>query len=1130
MSAAPVSDAADPARSAWVSAHAGTGKTYTLANRVTRLLLAGAAPQRILCLTYTKAAAAEMSGRLFAQLGRWAMLDDAKLAQSIEEIGAGRRGAEELREARRLFALALETPGGLKIRTIHAFCQHLLARFPIEAQIPPSFDVLDEQTARELIADARNHVLERAGEGEQKLAQATEFLATHSDETRLGQIVDSVLGGDRRKFEQFLERHARNEASIGAAIAHAHGVAVDDHHEDIAARFCAKMAKAGEQLEEIVHWLKGGKSTDRKISDALAAALESGAYHDFAKVFFTSEGAPRKALATNGLIAENPHLHARFKNVADGFAEAETRCRAARAAQLAISALVLAQAVHEEYSRAKRARAVLDYDDLISATLRLLEKGDAAAWVLYKLDGGLDHILIDEGQDTSEQQWRIVRRLAEEFYSGNSARSGAPRSLFVVGDEKQSIFSFQGADPAQFAINREFFEARAGSDFLSTGLTVSRRSASEILDFVDAVFAPDEVREGVSSKPIKHETARTQALGRVIFWPTVKPIDDVKPDPWQAPVDVEPKSSPVMQLASQIARRIKSWTDGRTRLPGHERPIQPGDIMVLVPRREPFASELIRQLKLGGVPVAGADRIQLNEQIAVMDLVALGRFTLLPEDDLNLAALLRSPLIEFSEEELYALAESRGSTLWNEIVSRRGEWPALESAHAFLAECRSRADFAPPFEFYAQALGPQGGRKRLLARLGAEANDSIDEFLSLALAYEQLNTLSLEGFLHWLEAGDAQIKRDMERGRDEVRVMTVHGAKGLEADIVILPDTTTIPQSSGHHGALFYAGDAVAFPVRDAEAPEQVRKAKAEADDAALREHRRLLYVALTRARDELHICGFEGRHGIKEGSWYDIMRPAAEMLGIAIKEGDDFQRADGDREMLPAIAAAVPAPAALPDWAKRAARAEGARPRLIRPSEAADEPPRVPPRMERGPQARFARGILVHALLAHLPELAPEQRERAARRYLSARGAAAEMQEALLAETFAILDDPQFAEAFAPGSRAETAIVADLPELGAGARISGRLDRVAVTDEKVLVIDFKTNRPPPERAGDVAPLYLGQMALYRAALAKLYPGRRIDCALVWTEGPRLMALPSALLDAEFARIGSRLDPAGSGS
>jgi ATP-dependent helicase/nuclease subunit A len=1112
---------ADPSISAWVSAHAGTGKTYTLANRVTSLLLDGAAPERILCLTYTKAAAAEMAARLFDQLGQWAMLDDAALAEKIVGIGASARDAEELARARRLFALALETPGGLKVQTIHSFCQYVLARFPLEAGVAPAFDVLDEQTAAELIAAARTRVLERAGQGDAELAAAVAYLATGTGEGKLDTILAAALGGERRKFERFLDRLDRDCEDIATAVARAHGVEPGVSYETVAAEFCAEMHAARDEFERVAAWLSGGTRTDAKLGESLRTACASGRFDDFYAVFFTTAGTPRARLATTALVAANGELYRRFEEAAIRFYEAEQRCRAARAATLAIAALTLARAAHAEYARAKRARGVLDYDDLIAATLRLLEKREAAAWVLYKLDGGLDHILIDEAQDTSPEQWRIIRHLAGEFFAGEGARRSEARrrTLFVVGDEKQSIFSFQGADPSQFAINREHFARIAGSRLAVLELVRSRRSAQAILDCVDAVFESEAVREGVSSAAIRHETAREGAVGRVFVWPTVKPVEEPPRDLWQAPVDLEPEWSPVVRLAAQVASSIAAWTDGRQYLAGHEEPIRPGDIMVLMPRREPFASELIRQLKQRSVPVAGADRIRLLEQIAVMDLIALGRFALLPEDDLNLAALLRSPLIGFSEEELYALAVDRDGTLWRALETRRSETSALSFAHDLLATARTRADFVPPFEFYAQALGPDGGRKRLLARLGAESNDAIDEFLSLALTFERLNTPALESFLFWLESGEVEIRRDMERGRGEVRVMTVHGAKGLEADIVILPDTTTIPQGAGRHAALLYDGDDVYFPLSDAEAPECVKRAKQHAGADALREHRRLLYVALTRAKDELHVCGFETKNKIRPGSWYELIGPVARERGLIVAEACAIPREtrNGRSAFVPASA-----PPSLPGWALESAAEEEARPRIIRPSDASegDAPARRSPCVE----ARFDRGLLVHALLAHLPELPQHERVHAARSYLSARRLDDDTREALIEETLAVIDHPGFAAAFAPGSRAEVAIVADLPELGSSARVNGRIDRLVATADRVLAIDFKSNRPAPATVAEVAPVYLCQMALYRAALAKVFPDRPIDCALLWTEGPSLMPLPAGLLDAQIARLAARLD------
>lgn len=1115
--------AAHPRRSAWVSANAGSGKTWTLANRVTRLLLDGAAPEKILCLTYTKSAAAEMQGRLFEQLGNWAMLPDAALAGKIREIDGD---AQDLPRARRLFALALETPGGLKIQTIHSFCQYLLTRFPIEAGIAPGFRVLDEQTARELGREARMRVLEEAGSRPGALADAVAHLVTQASEGKLGQVLDAALGSDRRKLERFF---AQLDGDLAKAARKAHGAGDGDTVESIATEFCAEVARDEERFRACIRWLSGGGKTDSERAQSLQRVAElefsSAAFADLKDAFLTDKGELYKSLATKKLAEAEPGLFDYLNNLGGRVRDAEERMRAAQAASLAEAALTLAEAVRKIYADEKRLRGVLDYDDLIAETLNLLKTREAAAWVLYKLDGGLDHILIDEAQDTSPEQWEIVRALTGDFFAGENERG--TRTVFAVGDEKQSIFSFQGADPVKFDENRKHFAEYAkgaGAEFVHVQLETSRRSAPEVLTFVDKVFADEAAREGLTSgnTPIAHDAHRKDAKGRVEFWPALKPPEEPEQDYWH-PIDRVSKTSPVRLLADRIATKIKAWTDGRTRLPGHDEPIKPGDIMILMPRREPFASEIIRQLKERRVDVAGADRIKLPEQIAVMDLIALGRFVLLPEDDLNLAALLRSPLTGLSEDELYSLCVDRKGTLWQELTARREEFAF---AHEFLSEMLARADYAPPHEFYAHALSARGMKKRLLHRLGPEAEDSINEFLSLSLAYEALNSPSLEGFLHWIEQGEAEIKRDMERGRNEVRVMTVHGAKGLEADIVILPDTTALPQAPGVRGDLLYTDDGVVFPVAKEKSPRAVTAAKEAAEAEARREHRRLLYVALTRAKDRLYICGFETKKGVREGSWYQLTEQAAKSLGKPVAFGDETLHVFGDADTERVEQAALPFAERieLPVWAKTAPKPERSATRIIRPSDALDEPAVFSPLNAKG-EARFRRGLLVHAMLARLPDVPRDERRKTALAFLKARNA--EDADALADHTLAVIDHAGFADAFGPEARAEVPVFADLPELG---RIIGRIDRLAVTDERVLAIDFKTNRPPPARVDDVPQIYIAQMALYRAALAKIFPGRRIACALVWTEGPSLMELPESLLEAEIGRIRARLDASGSRS
>ena len=1113
--------ASDPEISAWVAANAGAGKTYTLANRVARLLLADAEPQKILCLTFTKAAAAEMQGRLFSQLGEWSMLPDNDLRERIVAIGGDAHS--DLPKARRLFAAALETPGGLKVLTLHAFCQIVLSRFPIEAGIPPAFDVLDDQSARELTGEARQRVLERAGAGEEPLATAIARLVTETSEASLSKILDAALSADRRKLDRFFA----GVDDVSAAVRTAHGLEGDESTQTISENFCGALAREIERLRIIQDWLVGGGSSDIEAANHLKTVFEGDIEDSFSTLgafFLTLKGEPRKKLASKKLADARPDLLEYLTQLQMRYCAAAERRRAARGAELTVAALTVIGAMRGHYQNAKQLRSMLDYDDLIIRTRDLLHEPGAASWVLFKLDGGIDHVLIDEAQDTSPEQWEIVKKLTEEFFAGQGRERDQTRTIFAVGDEKQSIFSFQGADPSQFDINRRHFaQVIAGADqkLHEVPLITSRRSAPEILTFVDRVFESETARAGltVSGAEIIHRAHRDTAKGGIEFWPALAPEEEEEVD-YYAPVDTVQKQSPVARLAAQVADKIAGWLKSHARLPDHTQPIAPRDIMILLPRREPFGGEVIRQLKLRRVPVAGADRVRLTEQIAAMDLIALGRFVLQREDDLNLAALLRSPLCGLSEEDLFSLAHARKADLWTALVARRGDFMG---AHGFLSAMLERADYAPPFEFYAHALTALGAKEKLLARLGLESADAIEEFLSLTLTHERAHSPSLESFLDWIERGSIEIKRDMEHGRNEVRVMTVHGAKGLEADIVILPDTTALPEPPSRKGQLLYHEDRVLFPLADADAPDIVKRAKARAEVETLKEHRRLLYVALTRARDRLYVCGFESKRGVKEGSWYQLAQQAAESLGVKVSRGDGEITAFGALEDEKADAAtAIPAHAALPSWVTTAAPPEPASPRLIRPSDVAGiSPPTFSPAQTGA--IRFRRGNLVHALLARLPDIAPAKRRAVARKFLEASGWSEPA--ALVEETLAVLDDPAFAAAFAPGSRAEVDLLAELPGQWKGTRIHGRIDRLAITDDQVLIVDFKTNRPPPAHESQVPEVYLAQMALYRVGAQRLFPDRRVVCGLVFTDGPRLLQLSDVVLEARIAAISARLDP-----
>ncbi len=1113
-------DATDPRNFAWVSANAGSGKTRLLTDRVTRLLLHGADVSRILCLTYTKAAAAEMSSRLFDRLGNWALLPDDRLLAQLAEIGAGPAECSDLRHARRLFAQALETPGGLKIQTIHAFCQHLLARFPVEAGVPARFSVLDERDASELLDQARRLVLEKSATGDTGLANAVPILAARANDTRFAEILASAIA-DRGKLQQLLTQHGDDPERFFRHLRKTLDVTGCSSEQGVLSEFVARLSTEKSNFLKLAKWLGAGSKNDQELAARFGslAGSEMGPenYELLRDAFFTTANTLRHKLVSNQLQSENPALAFYLDNLQASVAAIDDRLRRIATASLTEALLRVAFGVLDGYQQAKRARAALDYDDLIDVTIRLLENGDAAAWVLYKLDGGIDHILVDEGQDTSREQWRIVSRLSEEFFAGNGVRSEANcRRLFVVGDEKQSIFSFQGAEPAAFGEYRDFFGGRAtGANlpFVDFRPAISRRSAQSILAFVDSVFSTPAARDGLStvSDPIHHDADRRE-IGRVEIWPWIPSAERKEFDPL-APVDA-PVHGAHSVLASRIADRIAGWLQSGASLPGSGRPITAGDVMILVRRRNAFAEAMIRELLDRRIPVAGADRMVLTEQIAIMDLLALGNFALLPEDDLNLAALLKSPVIGFSESDLYELAQPRIGKLWAELGARAGERPVFAEAHTVLSRVLSDSDMMPPFEFYSRILN-RGVRGRLVARLGLETDDAIDEFLALALVHESSHSPSLQTFLSWFSQGGADVKRDMEQGGGAVRVMTVHGAKGLESMVVVLPDTFQTPDHD-RRGNILYTDECAFFGVPKRLETQPVADAKAAAHEREMREYRRLLYVAATRARDMLVVCGYQAgnRREPPRDSWYALLDSAGRNLGTP-------EEIDGENVMVIGSPIATrrqifePASGTdLPAFLRQPAKPERLEP-LLHPSRipGADEAPAISP--VAGARQRYRRGLLLHALLAMLPKIGRKDRETAGREFLNRRGVAGSEAQSLIGDAQKILDDGQFKALFGSSSRAEVSVTARLPELG-GAQISGQIDRLVVTGDSVLIADYKTNRRTPVSAEEVPRAYIVQMALYRSALEKIYPGRTVACALIWTETARLMFLPAELLDREM--------------
>jgi len=1130
-------EAAGPGGSVWVSASAGTGKTRVLIDRLLRLMLDGTHPGRILCLTFTRAAAAEMANRLNGELAKWATSPAGPLGQTLAELTGRMPDEARLVRARQLFARVLETPGGIKIATIHAFCQTLLRRFPLEAGVPAEFVVLDERSARETLIEAGERVVAAARDGNHpNLAEALAIVARHAPEERFGALM-AELAAERGKLSRGLSKgHARLRSELCGALS----VPREASEETLAAGFCAKGACDEKGLRSAAAALATGSHVDRERGAVLAAWCDATDQRDqilasYASAYLTDEGEIRKHLITKE-AASTAACDVRAVLQAEAARVKKFReAQAAAAVVEASCALVrLGGALMQTYAERKRVQGALDYDDLVSKALELLRRREAAAWVLFKLDGGLDHILIDEAQDTNPEQWELAAALAEEFFAGESARRHH-RTMFAVGDAKQSIYSFQRADPRAFVAMRQYFEQRvtaARRDWRVVPLEVSFRSTEPVLRAIDAIFRHQAAHDGVALEggEIRHIAARAGHAGLVELWPPVAPKAEEPPDPAALPVTRQRITEPRTRLALAIAATVRRWLDDGEVIESRGRPIRPGDVMVLVRRRNQLVGELLRALKQRDIPVAGADRLILTEQLAVQDLIALGRFLLLPEDDLTLATVLRGPFFGIDEDTLFDLAYGRGQEmLWQRLRVRAVGNAKLSSVVAQLSDLLARADFVPPYELYAGILGAAGGRRALLGRLGTEAEDPIEEFLGLALVYEREHAPSLQGFLHWLAAGDTEIKRDFgARQRDEIRILTVHGAKGLEAPIVFLPDTMQLPKSP--EALLWSEGDELPLwcPRRDLAVPFYIAHKQA-LRARHLQEYRRLLYVALSRAQDRLYICGWQTRDQPNETCWHALCRKglietaSPFPFDTTALIGRDGWCGEGLRlvgaQTAPAVvespADAVRSRRPLPSWVRQQPPPEPDPPTPLAPSRPEGEGPAAMSPIATAGRDRFKRGLLVHRLLQSLPELPAAEREITARRFLAApiHALAIDAQDEIRRATLAVLDHPDFAALFGPGSQAEVPVAGLIPtSTGNSHAVSAQIDRLVVTEDRVLIVDYKTLRPPPASEREVAPIYLRQLAIYRAALARIYPGREISCALLWTEGPRLMPISSDIL------------------
>lgn len=1075
--------AAHPYHSVWVAASAGSGKTKVLTDRVLNLLLEGCVPERILCLTFTKAAAAEMANRVRLRLGEWAILPEGELKKSLKTLQGFSPTEEKLERARTLFGLTLDTPGGLKIQTIHSFCQSLLKRFPLEAGLSPFFEVANDTERQDLL----------------KKASHTVMANPHFQ----GSLQELILRFSEQTFEELnefivQERNAFKNLSLEK---------IDIFFEtrnltelDLLHELIAKIPL--EKLRNNLPLFEEGSASDQERGRKLAFFLSLSKiekiqkYEEYLSLFLTQKGDKRACLVTQKIASRNPS----FKTLLEEEGERlENWNEAHHRLEISIVSKALlhySRAFLEAYEILKKTQSLLDYEDLIIKAAVLL-KNPGCHWVLYKLDGGLDHILVDEAQDTSPMQWQVIRAIAEEFYA-NATEDPRARTLFIVGDGKQSIYSFQGADPIVFDQMQQdlsTFARNSGKTWKDIDLNVSFRSTPQVLSVVDAVFAACPL----SYYPLAHIPFRKESAGHVEVWPLIKEVKNEALESWRLPLEQRRFVSPQRRLAQLIAKTIKGWLGASGPL---SRPVSPGDILILVRRRTAFVDTLIRVLKEHDIPVAGMDRLWLLDTLAVKDLLKIGEFLLLPEDDLTLATILKGPLCGLSDKDLFKLAHGREKlSLWKRLQRDKN----FEDVTVLLNDLLSRVDFLTPFSLFSYILGPLEGRKKWQSRLGLECLDSLDEFLNLALNFQEKRTPSLQGFLHWISQEVIELKRDLDQS-NQVRVMTVHGSKGLQAPIVFLPDTTQIPLHMPPFE--FYEKTLVWFPPisKDVGLTKELKKKLRESQQE---EYNRLLYVALTRAEDALYVCGWEGS---SQNTWYDLVTQGIQKIGEKVDydgllhedlKGEGWVLSAGQkREPLPFLPQKAPF-FLLPSWLTKLPVPETS-PQFLRPSDEKDE-------SSFGPSDFGAfgtqRGVLIHKLLDSLASVSSQDMRAAiASKYLAKEAIPKDLVLDIIENVNKVFK--AYPDLFGPCSQGEVPIMGRVGDF----LLSGQIDRLVMTEDHILCIDFKTHTHVPEGLDHIPQTYMRQMALYQVALSQIYPERPILCGLLWTHLPRMDLLPDSFL------------------
>ncbi|MBS0186255.1 MAG: double-strand break repair helicase AddA [Proteobacteria bacterium] len=1102
--------------SLWVEASAGSGKTKILTDRVLSFLIDGVSPHRLLCLTYTKAAAAEMEARILKTLSTWVYMDEASLIQQIEYLMGRAPASSDIERARNLLRKSFD----LKIQTFHSFCHSLLEQFPMEGDIPPYFSIADEEERQIFIKNLTSSLL-FLGNSNFSLKESLETLLPFFSSSSFEEMLEKILN-QIPILETFLTSYEFQNKSPESADSFLEKSLNPPELPKESLVLYSRLLCDGETLssQEKGLFLEEFLTQENGQKKAL--------YSQYRDLFLTLEKGPRKNILKKALQEKYPVLFDALLKEQIRLLNIEEQYRTLLFLSFNHAFYILSSCVLKEYQNYKFSKNTLDYTDLLLKTCNLLKDPHKAPWVFYKLDTGIDHILLDEAQDTNSLQWEILTLLLTHLKENHSSPL-SPKTLFVVGDEKQSIYSFQGANPLLFKEKNSFFKRQAlekNESWHAHALSLSYRSTEAVLKTVDTVFKDPDSLRGVSfsQEEISHEIWRHGHPGSVELWPLLRPLSSQEEgsDFKEAPKQISP---PERILAQTIATEIQKRCQEADPLPSTQKPLSYGDILILVRKRSRLIDELTYFLKNKGIPVNGRDRILLKDHLSIQDLLILAAWSLSPFDDLSLATSLKGPFFDFCEEDLFQLCFGRTETLFETLKKHQDCTPKLKKTVQKLTEIKELSEKTSPFDFFNLLLTKYEGRSLLLSRFGGDVQDLLDEFLTILYDLDRLKGFSLYQCIHWFQTTSLVVKRDLEsQSFSSIRIMTIHGSKGLEAPLVILPDTSSLPLSFS--GFSLYVKDQTPLFIPPKEfRPKYIEEILDQAYDKILEEYRRLFYVALTRAQDHLILAGYLGSSTtqLPLNSWYSMAQKALQELGkpksFHFLEGNQnawsgegylykssqisFERKKKEEKdhssCLNLHQKPVVSFSDLPSWIFKPAPTETLLIKTLFPSQL-EESDRAPSFLE----STLEYGRILHFLLEKLPFYPSNSHENVAHLLIKK----SDLQEKdlvskLIQTALRILKKPEFSFLFGPGSFGEVPLIGTHK----GQKISGRIDRLILGKNEIWIVDYKTDKDVPLSPCSLKPAYKLQLSLYGELLKKIYPNTLIRTGILWLQTETFMEI-----------------------